>query len=390
MSRNATLAVYFLAVFLQAGAYGLTFLLPDLFANFDADEQDVGQMLGITTIATITIVYYAGHLADIFGRLRTLSIACLLIAASLGMFGAADGNTLLLIAASILLGLGWGLTYALGPVVLTRLITPDQGVRYFTMLSIFVMAGFGLSPVMASILFKLGFNIADAFYVTAVFCMISAALFWLLNTPVKTHALNKSPEAPSRLSLSNITTILKSPAWLPVTMVALGASVFSGMSNFQTTYAAERGLDYAAYFLTYTVTVVVLRALLTAFKGGENAYMTIAKLQFVMAASVILFIFMGGNLPLYILVAIMFGIGYGASYPILVAMAAADADKSLVPQTLQLFALTYFIGLFGFPLLAGTMLTNWGSLSVLITTATLAIIEATLALRRARQRQAMI
>ena len=71
-------------------------------------------------------------------------------------------------------------------------------------------------------------------------------------------------------------------------------------------------------------------------------------------------------------------------------MAAADANKSLIPQTLQLFALTYFIGLFGFPLLAGAMLTQWGSLPVLIITATMAIIEATLALRRGRQRHHMI
>jgi MFS family permease len=388
MSRNATFVFYFLAVFLQAGAYGLTFLLPDLFAGFGADEQDVGQMLGITTIATIIIVYYAGHLADMFGRLRTLSIACVSIALSLTLFGASNGNVGQLILAAILLGTGWGLTYALGPVVLTRLITPDQGVRYFTMLSIFVMAGFGLSPVMASTLFKLGFNIADAFYVTAFLCLISAILFWVLNTAVKIHALTQSPEAPSRLTTANIVTIIKSPAWLPVTMVALGAAVFAGMSNFQTTYATERGLDYATYFLTYTLTVVILRALLAAFKGGSNAYMTIAKLQYIMAASVVLFIVIGDNIPLYILVAILFGIGYGASYPILVAMAAADADKSLVPQTLQLFALTYFIGLFGFPLLAGTMLTNWGSLSVLATTATLALIEATLALRRAIQRRA--
>ena len=389
MSKNATFVFYFLAVFLQAGAYGLTFLLPDLFAGFGADEQDVGQMLGITTIATISIVYYSGHLADMFGRLRTLSIACVSIALSLALFGASNGNTPLLIIASILLGFGWGLTYALGPVVLTRLITPDQGVRFFTMLSIFVMAGFGLSPVMASALQKFGFSVADAFYLTSGLCLISAVLFWLLNTPVQTYALSKSPEAPSRLSLANVITIFKSPAWLPVTMVALGAAVFAGMSNFQTTYASERGLDYATYFFVYTLTVVVLRALLAAFKGGSNPYMTIAKLQYIMAASVILFIVMGGSIPLYVLVAILFGIGYGASYPILVAMAAADADRSLVPQTLQLFALTYFIGLFGFPLLAGTMLTKWGSFSVLATTATLAIIEATLALRRARQRLAM-
>jgi MFS family permease len=95
---------------------------------------------------------------------------------------------------------------------------------------------------------------------------------------------------------------------------------------------------------------------------------------------------MGNSFPLYILVAILFGIGYGASYPILVAMAAADANAKLVPQTLQLFALTYFIGLFGFPLLAGFIITTWGSLTVLILTALMAITEASLALRRATQR----
>ena len=344
-------------------------------------------MLGITALATITIVYYAGHLADNLGRLRTLSMACISIAVALALYGSAAGSTLQLIIASILLGIGWGLSYALCPVVLTRLITPDQGVRFFTMLSIFVMAGFGLSPVMASIMFKFGFGVADAFYVTAVLCAISAILFWTLITPIKIHALNKAPEAPSRLSLATVALILKSPAWLPVTMVTLGAAVFAGMNNFQTVFAAERGLDYAAYFLPYTLTVVVLRALLAAFKGGKNPYMMIATLQYIMAASVILFIVIGSSFPLYILVAILFGLGYGASYPILVTMAAADADKSLVPQTLQLFALAYFIGLFGFPLLAGIMITSWGSLSVLITTAAMAIIEATLALHRAIQRR---
>jgi MFS family permease len=387
MSRIATLTIFFLAVFLQAGAYGLTFLLPDLFATFNADERAVGQMLGITALATVTIVYYAGHLADHLGRLRTLSLACVSIAIALTLYGSAGGDTLHLIIASILLGAGWGLTYALCPVVLTRLVSPNQGVQFFTMLSIFVMAGFGLSPVMASVLFKFGFGVADAFYVTATLCAFSAILFWILIGPIETHALNKAPEAPSRLSPSSVALILKSSAWLPITMVALGAAVFAGMNNFQTVFAAERDLDFAIYFFVYTFTVVVLRAILAAFKGGTNPYMMIAKLQYVMAASVILFIFMGSSFPLYILVAILFGLGYGASYPILVAMAALDANKSLVPQTLQFFALSYFIGLFGFPLLAGIMITSWGSLSVLITTAVLATIEATLALRRALQRR---
>ncbi len=75
----------------------------------------------------------------------------------------------------------------------------------------------------------------------------------------------------------------------------------------------------------------------------------------------------------------MFGIGYGVSYPILAAMAANDADPALLPQTLQFFALSYFIGIFGFPLVAGWMIVEMGSSALLMLVAALAGIEATMA-----------
>ncbi len=168
-------------------------------------------------------------------------------------------------------------------------------------------------------------------------------------------------------------------------MVFIGASVFAGMSNFQTVFADARGLDYAAFFLIYTITVVICRIALARFKGGANPYLTIAALQYVMAGSVLLFIFSGNSEVSYWLVAALFGIGYGASYPILTAMAANDAESALVPQTLQLFALTYFVGIFGFPLLAGWMIVEQGIATLLVVVCVLAAIEATMALRRAVQ-----
>jgi MFS family permease len=101
-----------------------------------------------------------------------------------------------------------------------------------------------------------------------------------------------------------------------------------------------------------------------------------------MFGSVVLFIYTSGNQPLYILVAVLFGIGYGASYPILAAMAANDADKKMVPQTLQLFALTYFVGIFGFPLIAGWMITEMSVSALLVVVAVMSFIEATMALLR--------
>ena len=125
------------------------------------------------------------------------------------------------------------------------------------------------------------------------------------------------------------------------------------MNNFQTVFADERALNYAHYFLIYTLTVVIFRILLARYKGGDNPYLTIAALQYVMFASVVLFLLIGSNLYFYWAVAFLFGIGYGVSYPVLAAMAASDAEEELLAQTLQLFALTYFIGIFGFPLGCG-------------------------------------
>ena len=383
MSRSLTFAMYFLAIFLQAGAYGLTFMLPRLFAEFGASEKVVGAMLFVTAIATIVTVYFSGHISDKFGRVRALGIACIAIAVSLFLYGYVSSVGLGLLVVSISLGFGWGLTYSLGPIVLTRLVSSEERVRFFTLLSIFVMAGFGLSPVFASVLEGFGYPVQTVFYLTSILCVISAILFFILIKPIKVHALNPAPECSSRITLSALRQVLKSRAILPVIMVCMGASVFAGMNNFQTVFADDRGLNYATFFFVYTLTVVFFRLVLVKFKGGNNPYLTIAMLQYVMAASVVLFIVSGDSIPLYISVAILFGLGYGASYPILVAMAANDAEEHLGPQTLQIFALTYFIGIFGFPLLVGFGIVEFGYTPVLVFLAILAFMEASMALRRA-------
>lgn len=385
MNRLTMFTLFYTASFLQAGAYGLTFMLPRLFETFGANEKMVGVMLFVTTIATLVTVYFAGHLSDKFGRVRTLGTACLSIAAALTAFGLADGVGALLIFASVAIGFGWGLTYALSPIVLTGLVTTVERVRYFAILSVALMAGFGLSPVMASMMENSGLSVNFAFFVTAALCALAGVVFFALIKPIRTLSESNGPEVRSSLSPASVAAIMRSRARLPVIMVCLGASVFAGMNNFQTVFADERGLDYADYFLVYTITVVLFRVVLARFKGGGNPYMTIAVLQYVMFGSVVLFMGIGGNAPMYLVVAFMFGIGYGVSYPILAAMTANEADQELLPQTLQFFALSYFIGIFGFPLIAGWMIVELGGFALLILVAALAGVEATMAVMRGAQ-----
>lgn len=111
MPRVLVFFLYFVAIFLQAGAYGLTCMLARLFASFGANEKVVGAMLMVTTIATLITVYFSGHLSDLFGRLRTLWRACITISESLFLYGSVDTVRVYLVIASLLLGFGWGLAY---------------------------------------------------------------------------------------------------------------------------------------------------------------------------------------------------------------------------------------------------------------------------------------
>ncbi len=386
MTMRNILILYFGATFLQAGTYGLTFLLPPLFESFGANEKDVGIVLLLTTISTLLSVLYLGHLTVAIGRVNTIGLAAAILGMSLFLFGQADNFGPMLFIAGGLLGIGWGLFYVLTPVILTEITPKQDRIRIFMLLSVFIMAGFGLSPVFGAYLVKAGYGVDLAFSLTAMFCLISGCIFLVLRKPIAAHSLDQSPSANSglsggALSWAVVQKVLRSPARRPIIMIGMGAAVFAAVTNFQTVFAEQNGLDYTIYFLAYTMTVIACRVLFAQFIGGRSPYGIIAILLGVMAVSVLSLILFKDRELLYILGAVLFGIGYGVSYPIIKAMAANDADPAYLEQTLQIFGFSYFIGVFGFPFVSGWIIVTNGISVLLMVAVLLSIFEGILALR---------
>ena len=379
MTKKFLFAVYFLAVFLESGAYGLTFLLPPLFAEFGANAKDVGAVLMVTAISTLMTILALGHISAKFGRMNTIVLASLLISLSLYLLAEAESYSLILFFAGSLLGIGWGLFYVLTPVVLTEITTKEQRISIFTLLSVFIMAGFGLSPVFGSIFIEAGFSIQTTFHMTAGLCLFSAVLFLLLRPSVARYSHDPKASDHSALNWTAILSITRSGALYPIIMGCFGGSVFAAVTNFQTIYAEQNGLDYATYFLSYTCTVIVCRVVFAQFLGGKSPYATIALLLAVMTVSILILLVLNSHILWYILGAILFGLGYGVSYPIIKAMAANDAEPEYLSQTLQLFGLSYFIGIFGFPFIAGWIITSNGITVLLGVAVILACLECGLA-----------
>jgi hypothetical protein len=63
----------------------------------------------------------------------------------------------------------------------------------------------------------------------------------------------------------------------------------------------------------------------------------------------------------------MLGVGYGLTYSVINGLAANEAPSGTTAQSLLLFSLSYFIGVFGFPLLAGKIIVEHGMATLLLT-----------------------
>lgn len=364
---------------MQSSTYGLTFLLPELFLAAGGTTADVGSVLGFTAVATLAVVLLLGKLTKRVGVMMPLALSGVLCTLSLTLFASAAEVSGTLYLAGVLLGLGWGMFYVLGPIALAQILTPDRRVVQFTWLSASIMIGIGSGPIIGYLI-----GVRAAYYFVAVLCLICSAVFVSL---ASSQAVLRVADAAVEddLSLRSALRVFRSLAWRPIVMVGLGASVFAAVSNFQTVYAEESGLNYATFFLFYTATVIIGRLAMARFIGSRAPYGLIAVLMVVMTVAVLILLAQSSNVLTYILAAVLFGIGYGIAYPIVKAMAANDARPELVAATLQLFGLSYFIGIFGFPVIAGVLLSRTGIAGLLILAAALAALEGLLAFGRWRR-----
>jgi len=91
----------------------------------------------------------------------------------------------------------------------------------------------------------------------------------------------------------------------------------------------------------------------------------------------------------YVLAAVMLGVGYGLTYSVINGLAANEAPDGTTAQSLLLFSLSYFIGVFGFPLLAGKIIVEQGMATLLLTVLGVAVLNWLISVGRLIWRRAV-
>ncbi len=129
-SRNARL--FLLANGLAGLGVGISMVLLNLYLlRLGFREDFIGQVAGLTTLATGVISIPAGILADRFGRRRTILLGtALCVVASAGQVTLPYGQAILALSAGV--GVGYGLVYTCTSPLLTENSTPRERTHLFS------------------------------------------------------------------------------------------------------------------------------------------------------------------------------------------------------------------------------------------------------------------
>ncbi|MGF6393759.1 MFS transporter [Pseudomonas plecoglossicida] len=386
MSSNRLFGTFCLSSYLLSLSYGTTFLLAMTLRAHGASEADAGSVISTAMLSTFLAVIFSGHLSDHLGAARSVAVGAVFLAAACLGFAALPGLGMAMMLFGLLLGFGWGVFYTLGPIIVAMLIEPQRRVKYFALLSGSMMTGIGTGPLLGRVAQALGYPVEAAFVAAAGASVLGGVLFLLLAPRIQQQ---QRAVVVSRITPSAACSVLSSKAAFAILMVGLGGAIFGGLSSFQTSYAALLHLDYSLFFIGFMSSVITCRLLVAGFIVKRDPYRMACLLTAMIVLSVLMFMYGVASPAGYLLAAIVLGVGYGLTYSVINGLAANEAPAGHTAQALLLFSLAYFIGVFGFPLLAGKIIVQAGmgallQVLLLIALANWSITVGRLAWRRRR------
>lgn len=374
MVSGPLFGLFCLGSYLLSLSYGSTFLLSLLISARGGNEHDAGSVISAAMLSTFVAVIFSGHLSDWLGAARSIALfGGLLVVASLG-FALTPGFGHALLLFGLILGLGWGVFYTLGPIIVAMLVEPAQRAKYFALLSGSMMTGIGSGPLLGRAASALGWPLTAAFLIAAAASLAGVIIFWFLGRRLQQQT-NHLGSGAAKISWASSARVLSSRALFPILMVGLGGCVFGGLSSFQTSYAASRALDYSLFFLGFMGAAISSRLLIAGVVVKRDAYRSACLLSGLMVLAVLLLQFVVDSSVSYLLAAMVLGVGYGLTYSVINGLAANEAPAGSTSQALLLFSLAYFIGVFGFPLLAGKIIVEQGMPTLLLTVLAVALLN---------------
>ncbi|MFT7387697.1 MAG: MFS family permease [Candidatus Endobugula sp.] len=351
----------FVSMYLGAVSYGAVYLMTIYSKSINGDESNVGVFLLLAGLSTLIITGFTGKISKKIGADKACVIGCLLIAIAFFMLSSRESVDYIYYLSGLIIGLGWSIFYAAGPMLILESVEKSNRGRYISLISVCIVCGTATLPITYDYATYLKLSIKELFFITfyislicSVFCMITGKLFTSIEK--KTGVVDKNTHKKNVSFFEAFGTNAK----YSLVMVLLGACIFSSMMNFQTSYAEYKGLNFSIFYFIYMVSVISSRIFFGGVLSAKNPIAPTPILLSIMLLGLILMLFNEGDSVLYAICAIFLGVSYGLVYPLIKTYAVNSVDTDDARNMVAYFTLTYFFGVYFFPLLGGVVIKNGG------------------------------
>ena len=374
---NIFVPLIFISILISA-CYGSSFMLVEYTQILGFDPTVTGNTISSGVIVTLLFSLFSVRIAQKIGIIASLVTSAIFISLAMLCFALMDILPTINYLGGALLGAGWAIFYIIAPILIIQLTTSTSRIKYLTYLSGAQMLGLGLAKPLGSLL-SLMTSYATTYYIFSIIALISALMFLLTNHYYGNKHLSSIKI--DALSFSAIKAILKSKTIIPIIVIGLAACSFSGLASFQILYTESRDLDANIFFIVFTIVTVILRfSIASTLSKIRSQNLFAIFLLCMIILSLLCYIYLSNSPVYYIITTVLFAAGYGLSYSTLNACAvnAAEIQNQSITTTSQVFTMFYFLGIFGFPYIAGQVIFLAGINQLLLVLVIVSIIAALL------------
>ncbi|MEG3131822.1 MFS transporter [Pantoea cypripedii] len=379
--RSTSLLFILLGTLFTAGGYGGTFLISAWFRAQGGSDIDTGNALSMALVGTLMGVPLVGWCAGRIDAARLAAVAALVLAAGYVLLGNLPGLNpdYLPRVATLLMGLGWGMFYLAAPLALSERLTDAERGSGFTLFSAFQMTGICGSPVLlgAGMVYA-GLSLQTTFLCVAAMGGVACLLLLIFGS----REPRPGAERALRPWMRKLPALVAGAALRPVMMVGLGGAVFSGMMAFQVSLTAGTHASAGTFFTVHAVTAVVARLLLVRRLPGWPRLPLMVGLLGCLIAGLICLLGLAIHPAFQIAAGMLTGAGYGLLYPVIQTWAVNDSAPADRHAALTWFVVSYFVGIFGFPVFGGWLLVTAGKNAFVWSLVLLALLELVVAVVR--------
>ncbi len=281
--------------------------------ELQGDDSQVGTVVGIFTVAALLVRPFAGNALMKYKKTTILTIGLTIIVASLGGYFFVSSISFLLFV-RIMHGMGFGISSTTAGTIAADIIPASrrgEGIGYYGLASTMALA---IGPVIA-------LQIAENFGFPTLYisCFLLTVLAILL---VKFVNLPKiAPTTPSEKveKESLFESLFEKKALVPsIILLCLGVTIGS-VSSFIALFGKQQGIDNVSlFFLVEAIFIMATRPITGKIYDRYGHFFVIVPCGIFMFLGTILISF-ASSMPLLLLAAAIYGMGFGAMVPSLQA-----------------------------------------------------------------------